>query len=229
MARLARTYFHAVEEGAIHKPWQVIDGGRSDSRSSGTDLSSSDEAYAIGLAKGQADAVELFMSRNLPVILGMARRLLNDETEAEDAAQEVFIKVWKNADSWTPGRARLDSWIGRIAINHCYDRLRRKRPELRDEFPEQSDGRADANQMLSSQQSQITIRQAVSSLPDRQKLALELCHFQEVTNIEAAEIMEVSVEALESLLSRGRRKLKILLAGSASDLLEDFADAKGEN
>lgn len=229
MARLAIVAQTYLGEDPIRNPFRVIDGGLAHSQIGGTDLSSSDTAYARALTQGHPDAVELFMRRNLPVILGMARRLLKDEAEAEDAAQEVFIKVWKNAGQWTPGKARLDSWIGRIAINHCYDRLRKKRPETREELPERTDGQARVDDRLSGVESQDRVRKAVGSLPDRQQLALELCHFQERSNIEAAEIMQISVEALESLLARGRRKLKAELTDSASELLEDFANAKGES
>ena len=66
------------------------------------------------------------------------------------------------------------------------------------------------------------IARALRDLPDRQRQAIELVHLQEMSNIEAAEIMTVSVDALESLLARGRRKLKTILAGDASGLMESY-------
>lgn len=191
-------------------------------------LPAGDEAYARALSRGDPAAAREFMRRNLPVILGIARRLLADETEAEDAAQDVFVKVWKKAHHWQPGRARFDSWVGRIAIHACYDRLRKRRERPVDTLPERPGGPADAEARIDAEQTGARVRAAIARLPGRQTLALELCHFQGHSNIEAAAMMEISIEALESLLARARRTLKAELAGEAKALLDSFAAARGE-
>lgn len=168
------------------------------------------------------------MARNLPTVLGIARRLLRDEAEAEDAAQDVFVKVWKNAHRWEPGRAKFDTWVGRIAINTCYDRLRRRREASGEDLPERADGAAGADDLLGAEAGARRVRAALAELPERQRLALELCHFQEHTNIEAAEMMEISIEAVESLLARGRRALRAALAAEAGELIADLAASRGE-
>lgn len=153
----------------------------------------------------------------------MAQRMLNDSMEAEDIAQETFLRVWKAADRWESGRAQVSTWIGRIAINLCYDRLRKRREILSDEPPDRPDATPDQEVMLTRSETRNRVADAVAQLPERQRRALELVHFQELSNIRAAEIMEVSVDALESLLARGRRKLKTILLEEAGELMSSYA------
>ncbi|MED5548921.1 MAG: RNA polymerase sigma factor [Pseudomonadota bacterium] len=182
-----------------------------------------DDAELIArVGRGDRPAARLLMSRNLPRILGLARRMLNDEMEAEDIAQETFIRVWKAAPRWQAGSARVSTWMCRIAINLCYDRLRRRREVVTDTPPEQVDETPDAETAMTRAQSGDRIAAAMAQLPDRQRQALELVHFQDMSNIDAADIMSVSVEAVESLLARGRRKLKAILTGDAPDLMASY-------
>lgn len=188
-----------------------------------------DEALMMRVAKGDRIAARTLMGRCLPRVVGMANRMLNDAVEAEDIAQETFIRVWNASGRWEPGRAKVSTWIGRIAINLCYDRMRKRREVLTDTPPDRPDISADQEAELSRSQTAQKIRAALVNLPDRQKRALELVHFQEMSNIEAAEIMSVSVDALESLLSRGRRKLKALLVKDAGELMASYGQATSLN
>jgi RNA polymerase sigma-70 factor (ECF subfamily) len=155
-------------------------------------------------------------------MLTLARRMLNDATEAEDVGQEVFLRVWREAPRWRPGGAKFETWMHRVALNLCYDRLRRRRersdPEAGVAVP---DPAPLASEALLSQQRSSRVHEALSRLPERQRAAIALVHFQELTNIAAAETLEISVEALESLLARGRRALKAALFDVAQDLIED--------
>lgn len=152
------------------------------------------------------------MARKLPRMLALAQRMLGDAAEAEDVAQEVFLRVWKEAPRWKPGLARFDTWMHRVALNLCYDRLRRKRVTPMAEPPEQIDPGPGPDRSLIASDVSRRVQTAMMALPDRQREALALCHYQELGNIEAAQVMDVSVEALESLLSRGRRALRQALA-----------------
>lgn len=164
------------------------------------------------VARGEEAAARALMDRHLGRVLGTARRLLPAGNEAEDIAQEVFLRVWKHAASWQPGRAKFATWIVRVALNLCYDRLRRNRVQYTDEVPDRADERAGADEEMIAEERAAAVHQALSNLPQRQKEALMLCHFQGHTNKQAAEALGVSVEAVESLLSRARRSLKASLA-----------------
>lgn len=161
--------------------------------------------------RGDAGAIQSLMARKLPRMLALGQRMLGDAHEAEDVAQEVFLRVWREASQWRPGAARFDTWMHRVAINLCYDRLRRRRVTTMAEPPDQVDPGPQPDRALIASDVGRRVQQALMSLPDRQREALTLCHYQELGNIEAAEIMEVSIEALESLLSRGRRALRTAL------------------
>jgi RNA polymerase sigma factor (sigma-70 family) len=171
-----------------------------------------DEALLAGVARGEPAAVRVLLSRKLPRILALARRMLGDAAEAEDVAQEVFLRTWRQAPRWRPGGARLDTWMHRVALNLCYDRLRRRREAPMAEPPEQPDPGPAPDRGLFAADVGAQVERAMAGLPHRQREAIVLCHYQELGNIEAAGLMGVSVEALESLLGRARRSLRGALA-----------------
>ncbi|BEV11296.1 RNA polymerase sigma factor [Asticcacaulis sp. DW145] len=178
-----------------------------------------DEAQIEAVARGDAAATQSLVARKLPRILSLARRLLNDAAEAEDVAQEALLRLWKQAPLWVPGRARVDTWLHKVAVNLCYDRLRRRRDTVDHTEIELADPSANPTRRLDQQQMSQTVEAALATLPERQRVAIVLCYYQELSNIEAAALMEVSVEALESLLSRGRRQLKAKLSEARGDLI----------
>lgn len=165
------------------------------------------------LAAGEARAFEELVDRRLAAILALARRMLGDAHEAEDVAQEALLRAWKAAPAWREGGAKFSTWLYRVAANLCLDRLRRRR-EIAD--PAAGAAEIDPGRLapdgLVAAEAGARIAAAVAALPERQRLAIVLCHFQEMGNIEAAETLEISVEALESLLGRGRRALRAALA-----------------
>ena len=152
------------------------------------------------------------MARKLPRMLNLANRMLGDAAEAEDVAQEVFLRVWREAPRWRPGAARFDTWMHRVALNLCYDRLRRRRVTPMADPPDQVDPGPAPDRALMATDVGRRVQAAMMALPERQREALALCHYQELGNIEAAAVMDISVEALESLLSRGRRALRATLS-----------------
>jgi RNA polymerase sigma-70 factor (ECF subfamily) len=175
-----------------------------------------DEALLVRVADGDPAAVRALVSRKLPRIMGLAQRMLGDAAEAEDVAQEAFVRIWRQAPKWRPGQARFDTWLHRVALNLCYDRLRRRREVTTDDPPEVVDEGPAPDRGLEARDTGRRVSAALAKLPDRQREAVVLCHYQELGNIEAAAVMGVTVEALESLLSRGRRSLRAALA----DLVE---------
>lgn len=151
--------------------------------------------------------------------------MLGSKAAAEDAAQETFLRLWKSAASWKPQGAKFETWLYRVAMNVCLDQLRRRRREAPEEAaPERADPADRQDQVLFAAERRFAIDEALARLPERQRLAVTLCHYQELSNIEAAEIMAISVDALESLLARGRRALKESLAPLREHLLGKMDD-----
>jgi RNA polymerase sigma-70 factor (ECF subfamily) len=154
----------------------------------------------------------MLVSAKLPRILALARRVLGDATEAEDVAQETFLRAWRQAACWRPGAARFDTWLHMVTLNLCRDRLRRRRETVMPELPDVADPTPPADRVLDETAQSNAVRDAIAALPERQREAIILVHYQDLTNIAAAAAMEVSVEALESLLGRGRRSLRTTFA-----------------
>ncbi|EKY30712.1 Sigma-70 region 2 [Brevundimonas diminuta 470-4] len=174
-----------------------------------------DEDLVKRVGAGDPAAVQAMVARKLPRMLSLAQRMLGDAAEAEDVAQEAMLRAWKQAPRWTPGQARFDTWLHRVALNLCYDRLRRRREIATDVIPDHIDDGPAPDRGLLAAETGAQVQAALSRLPPRQREAIVLCHYQELGNIEAAALMEISVEALESLLSRGRRALRAALADIA--------------
>jgi RNA polymerase sigma-70 factor (ECF subfamily) len=174
-------------------------------------LGETDEALLSRIAAGDPAAARALVARKLSRLLSLAGRMLGDAAEAEDVAQETFLRVWKQAPKWRRGEARFDTWLHRVALNLCYDRLRRRRELATGEPPELADDGPGPDRGLLALDVGQRVARAMAALPDRQREAVTLCHYQELGNIEAAAVMGVSVEALESLLGRGRRALRAAL------------------
>ena len=154
------------------------------------------------------EAFAVLVDRHLDGIHAFNFRLTRNADDAADLAQETFLRVWTKATTWKPGRVKFGTWLHRIAHNLCIDLHRRKRP-TDDVDVDTLDGagptpeQAPANERLHT-----ALDEALGSLPERQRTALLLCHRQNMSNREAAEVLEVSVDALESLLARARRTLR---------------------
>lgn len=174
-----------------------------------------DEELVRRVGQGDPAAIQAMVARKLPRMLTLAQRMLGDAAEAEDVAQEAMLRAWRQAPRWTPGQAKFDTWLHRVGLNLCYDRLRRRREIATDTPPDRPDEGPAPDRGLLAMETGARVEAALAKLPERQREAIVLCHYQELGNIEAAGLMNVSVEALESLLSRGRRALRTALADMA--------------
>jgi RNA polymerase sigma-70 factor (ECF subfamily) len=178
-----------------------------------------DEDLLVRIGAGDAGAAASLVRRHLSRILALSRRMLSDPTEAEDVSQEVFLKVWRQAPLWRPGQAKFETWIYRVALNLCLDRLRRRRRNMGEVSPDLADPTASATRPLEDAERRGRVQVALARLPERQRAALILCYYDECSNIEASRHLGVSVEALESLLARARRGLKRELAAERGELM----------
>ena len=166
------------------------------------------------IGNNEPAAVNEMVTRKLPRLLALAGRILGDADEAKDVAQESFLRIWRQAARWRSGEARFDTWLHRVALNLCHDRLRRRkeRPLNEDEALELADSAPPLDEQLESADRNARMAAALAALPARQREAIVLQYYQELSNIDAAALMNISVEALESLLSRARRQLRSQLA-----------------
>lgn len=167
------------------------------------------------VAAGDGAASRILVDRHLRSLVRFAYRMLGDVNEAEDVAQETFLRLWKNASRWEP-RAKLSTWLFRVAHNLSVDRLRARRDVSVSRLPERADPKAPVVEQMERGERDLAVARALEGLAERQRTAISLVYYEGMSNREAADIMGVQVDALESLLSRGRRSLrKALLAGQA--------------
>jgi RNA polymerase sigma-70 factor (ECF subfamily) len=183
----------------------------------------SDEALLAAYGRGEARAARVLTDRLLPGVWRTARRLLGDEAEAEDVAQEAMLRLWRIAPDWRAGEAKVSTWLYRVAVNLCTDRLRRRRGVALDAVPEPEDGAPGAAAGLMEADRMAALDAALMALPERQRQAVVLRHLEGLANPEIAEIMALGVEAVESLTARGKRNLAAALAGRRDDLGYDDA------
>lgn len=170
-----------------------------------------DASLLARVGQGNEAAFRELVARKLGRVHALAARLLDDRSLADDVAQEALLRVWRTAAAWRPGAARFDTWLHRVVLNLCTDRLRRDRLVFVAEPPERPDPAPAAEDCLLREDAGRRVRIALGRLPERQREAIVLQHYQELPNTEAAVAMGISVEALESLLARARRTLRLLL------------------
>ena len=180
-----------------------------------------DEALLRLYANGDPGAARELARRLLPRTLAYARRMLGDASEAEDVSQEAMIRRWKQAPDWREGEAKVSTWMWRVVANLCTDRLRRRRMTGLDDAPEVEDEAPSVLQTMVQADRAAALEEALASLPDRQRQAVVLRHLEGLANPEIAEIMQIGVEAVESLTARGKRALAARLAGRREELGHD--------
>jgi len=178
----------------------------------------SDEQLVEKFQKGQNEAFDELVRQYQQVVLSTAYRLLNDRQDAEDAAQDIFVKVYQALDNFQPD-AKFSTWLYRITVNHCLNVLRaRKRrrwlsvfssyqkesPSQLSHIPDESHN--PENQLEQSERERI-VKLAINSLPASQRTALILHRYQGLSYKEVAEVMGTSVSSVESRIHRAKKQL----------------------
>ena len=164
--------------------------------------------YASGDSRAAADLFDSLSGR----LYALGIRMLGDPMEAEDVVQETMMRLWKIAPDWRRGEAKVSSWTYGVARNLCLDRLRKRRFQSMDEAPEPIDDTPLPLDTMIADNRVNALREAMNRLPERQRQAIALRHLEEMSNPDIAQELDASVEAVESLLARGRRRLAQLLS-----------------
>lgn len=176
------------------------------------------EALLRLYANGDAEASRLLTARLLPRVLSHATRLLGNRAEAEEVAQDAMLRLWKIAPDWRTGEAKVTTWLYRVVGNLCTDRLRRRRGVGLEDVPEPEDETASPADRIQERARADALQAALLRLPERQAQAVVLRHIEELGNSEIAQIMDISVEAVESLIARGKRTLTADLTRQREEL-----------
>ncbi|MEL7131894.1 MAG: RNA polymerase sigma factor [Pseudomonadota bacterium] len=184
-------------------------------------LSDEDDAALLArYARGDAAAARALTLRLVPRVHAQAHRLLGEATEAEDVAQEAMLRLWRIAPEWRSGDAQVSTWLYRVVANLCTDRLRKRRRAsvALDDVAEPADPAQGVEARLQDDARHTALRRAIAALPERQRLALTMRHFDGASNPEIAAALGVSVEAAESLTARAKRALALALRGRVGAL-----------
>ena len=138
--------------------------------------------------------------------------MTGDRVQAEDIAQETFLRFWQAAAGWKDGGdATILTWLRRVATRLCIDERRKMRPVYTDLVPERADPAPRADIELVRSETAMRVQSAILDLPERQRAALVLSYYQQLSQKEGAAVMGVKGKAYESLLSRAKATLKLNL------------------
>jgi len=177
-----------------------------------------DAELLAAYAAGDTAAARTLIEAQTPRLLALARRMLGSEAEAEEVVQEAMLRLWRNAGNWRAGEARVSTWLYTVTRNLATDRLRRARTAPLPEGYEPPDPTPGVAAGMQHRARTDALQAALAALPERQRAAVEMRHLDELPNPEIARVMGLSVEAVESLQARGRRRLKELLSGAHAAL-----------
>ncbi len=158
------------------------------------------------LSQGDDRALGELLHRYQDVVFGFAHGFLYDFQEAEDVVQETFLRLYRTSGHYLP-KASLRTFLLRIAKNICIDLHRKKRPVLMEFFPEVVSGKTPLDLLQTAVETDF-LEKAIKMLPPNQRAVLTLLHNEHLHYREIAEVMDLSVSAVESLLVRARRTLR---------------------
>lgn len=178
-----------------------------------------DEALTAQVRAGDADAFGILAQRYGGRLAGFGAKVVGSQAAAEDVVQDVFVKFWQRPELFDPAKARFKTWVHRVVLNRCLDVKRRKQGSALEDIAEPVSPEPGQDEGLIASSRDAAVRQALNTLPERQKAALALCYLDDLSNKEAAEIMDLNIKALESLLVRARANLKQTLMPMKEHLL----------
>lgn len=159
------------------------------------------------VARGDEAAYRLLSRRHVPAMLGLARRILGNATDAEDVAQEAMLRVWTHAPRWQP-LAQFRTWLTRVVVNLCLDRKRRASWVALEAAGDIVDPALGASEQAENHERDQLVAAAIAALPARQRAAIALTYGDGMSNAQVAEILDTTVSAVETLLVRAKQNLR---------------------
>lgn len=174
------------------------------------------------LMKGDRNAFRDIYSRYSQVVFNLAFRMLRNREEAEEVVQEIFLQVWNKADTYDPGRGAISTWIVNIARSRAIDKLRTLgyREQTTELIEDRVNSKSDYSRIIEDrEESRKVIREALDSLPENQRVAIEIVFFEGLTHIEAAERLNEPVGTIKTRIRLGVSKLKEKIAPYVEDLM----------
>jgi RNA polymerase sigma-70 factor (ECF subfamily) len=180
------------------------------------EIQETDESLMGRIVSGDQQAFASLVRRHSGLFFSAAFRMCHQEQEAEDIVQEAFLKLWQKPEAFDAAKGvKFTTWFYRVVTNLAIDKVRRKKPQTNPDVLEfMADKKPLADMAMEEQQEQTALEKAIAALPERQRAALNLCFYEGLSNKEAAEIMDVGVKALESLLMRAKKALREELANA---------------
>lgn len=178
-----------------------------------------DAELMLTFCRGQEDAFVELYRRYRDRIVAFCKRIVGTDAQAEEAAQDVFIKLYRTRDGYTP-RSRFSTFIYRIAANHCLNLQARVEHKVvargvevdNRAAPSSSQSAPAPHAALEQGELREHLSRALATLPDRQRAALVLVHYEGLSYEEAAEAIDVTESALKSLIHRARGAMMEQLA-----------------
>lgn len=170
----------------------------------------SDESLMERVLRHDHQAFSQLVTRHSDKFYGAAYRIVFSQHEAEDVVQEAFLKLWRNPKIWKADKgAKFTSWFYKIVMNISIDKYRKNSKQTNAEFNEEEfEHKPKQEDDMIQNEEQKLLGAAIQSLPEKQMMALNLCFYEGLSNKEAADVLEVKLKALESLLMRAKSGVK---------------------
>jgi RNA polymerase sigma-70 factor (ECF subfamily) len=180
-----------------------------------SDFADPDIELMLRFQKGEQRCFEELVNKHTRGVLNLVYRYLGDASRAEDVAQDIFVKVYRARMSYEP-KAKFSTWLYRIAVNHCLNQIRARKNQpslaapINDLLEEPEGEHPDAR--MSRLELQQAVKAAIDSLPENQRMAVILARYEDMSYDQIADAMQMSLEAVKSVLFRAKENLKLALA-----------------
>jgi RNA polymerase sigma-70 factor, ECF subfamily len=187
--------------------------------------STPDQELVARVAKGDSSALDELYQRHARPVYSLVLHIVRDPSTAEDVTQEVFLKLWRQSESYRPERGALSSWLLSVAHNRAIDVVRRRRlreeyrlPETQDVGDLVADGVLDPGEAAGIADMAVIVRRALQQIPDAQRQAIEMAFFQGKTHVEISEELGEPLGTAKTRIRLGMRKLRTLLEAEGVEI-----------